>query len=550
MKNLIFNEFAFSKEIQKAIDDLGYEEATPIQSQAIPVFLEGKDIIGQAQTGTGKTAAFGIPILELINSADKAIQCIILCPTRELAIQVSEEMCKLAKYKKDIAIIPIYGGQSIDRQIKGLKKGVQVIIGTPGRVLDHLDRKTLKTGGVKIVVLDEADEMLDMGFRDDIELILKNTPTDRQTVLFSATMHKNIVDLAKRYQHNPVNIKVVHEVLTVPNTEQIYFEVREREKLESLSRIIDLYNLKLSLIFCNTKRGVDELVDHLQARGYSAEGLHGDMQQNSRERVTDKFRKGNIDMLVATDVAARGLDIDNIEAVFNYDMPQNEDYYVHRIGRTGRMGKTGKAFTFATSNEIFKLRIFQKYIKTKIKLQQLPSYGDVEEMKENQFLGEIKEVIKKGELKKYTHLVEKLLNEDYTSLEIAAALIKISLPEPVKESPKESFKDNGREKFKDSRRDDFRKGKRDRNGKSNIVSTKEVRLFLNVGKKDKVRPGDILGALAGESGLPGNIVGDIDMYDSYSFVNVPGNYSDKIIDSVSGCMIRGKKVHIEEATGK
>ncbi|MDR3610313.1 MAG: DEAD/DEAH box helicase [Ignavibacteriaceae bacterium] len=550
MKNLIFNDFNFSKEMHLAINDLGYEEATPIQSQAIPVFLEGKDIIGQAQTGTGKTAAFGIPILEIVKAADKSIQCIILCPTRELAIQVSEEMCKLAKYKKDIAIIPIYGGQSIDRQLKGLKKGVQIIIGTPGRILDHLDRRTIKPGGVKIVVLDEADEMLDMGFRDDIELILKTTPSSRQTVLFSATMHKSIVDLAKKYQRDPVNIKVVHEVLTVPNTEQIYFEVREREKLESLSRIIDLYNLKLSLIFCNTKRGVDELVDHLQARGYSAEGLHGDMQQNTRERVTDKFRNGKIDMLVATDVAARGLDIDNIEAVFNYDMPQNEDYYVHRIGRTGRMGKTGKAFTFATSNEIFKLRIFQKYIKTKIKLQQLPTYGDVEEMKENIFLGEIKEVIKKGDLKKYTHLVENLINEDYTSLEIAAALIKICLPPPVKEPVREFIKEGKPENGRDKRRDTSRKGSKERFSKPNTANSKEVRLFLNVGKKDKVRPGDILGALAGESGLPGNLIGDIDMYDSYSFVNVPGNYSDKIIDSVSGCKIKGKKVHIEEATGK
>jgi ATP-dependent RNA helicase DeaD len=550
MKNLMFNEFSFSKEMHKAIDELGYEEATPIQSQAIPVFLEGKDIIGQAQTGTGKTAAFGIPILELINSADKSIQCIILCPTRELAIQVSEEMCKLAKYKKDIFIIPIYGGQSIDRQLKGLKKGVQIIIGTPGRVLDHLERRTLKTGGVKIVVLDEADEMLDMGFRDDIEEIIKTTPTERQTVLFSATMHKAIVDLARKYQRNPVNIKVVHEVLTVPNTEQIYFEVREREKLESLSRIIDLYNLKLSLIFCNTKRGVDELVDHLQARGYSAEGLHGDMKQQTRERVVDKFRKGNIEMLVATDVAARGLDIENIEAVFNFDMPQNEDYYVHRIGRTGRAGKTGKAFTFATSNEIFKLRIFQKYIKTKIKLQQIPSFGDVEEMRENQFLGEVKETIKKGELKKYIHLVESLINEDYTSLEIAAALIKMSLPIPTKEVVKESYKESKTGSNRDNRKEEFKRGSRDRTDKRSKGNSNEVRLFLNVGKKDKVRPGDILGALAGESGLPGNIIGDIDMYDSYSFVNVPGNYSDKIIDSVSGCKIKGKKVHIEEANGK
>jgi len=550
MKNLMFNEFTFSKEMHKAIDDLGYEEATPIQSQAIPVFLEGKDIIGQAQTGTGKTAAFGIPILELIRSDDKSIQCIILCPTRELAIQVSEEMCKLAKYKKDIFIIPIYGGQSIDRQLKGLKKGVQIIIGTPGRILDHLDRRTIKPGGVKIVVLDEADEMLDMGFRDDIEQILKTTPSERQTVLFSATMHKTIVDLARKYQHNPVNIKVVHEVLTVPNTEQIYFEVREREKLESLSRIIDLYNLKLSLIFCNTKRGVDELVDHLQARGYSAEGLHGDMKQQTRERVVDKFRKGSIELLVATDVAARGLDIENIEAVFNYDMPQNEDYYVHRIGRTGRAGKTGKAFTFATSNEIFKLRIFQKYIKTKIKLQQIPSYGDVEEMRENQFLGEVKEMIKKGELKKYTHLVESLINEDYTSLEIAAALIKMTLPAPAPVPVKESFTESKTEYSRDSRKETFGRNKRDRSSKPGKGSTKEVRLFLNVGKKDKARPGDILGALAGESGLPGNLIGDIDMYDSYSFVNVPGDYAEKIIDSVSGCKIKGKKVHIEEATGK
>jgi ATP-dependent RNA helicase DeaD len=550
MKNLMFNEFSFSKEMHKAIDDLGYEEATPIQSQAIPVFLEGKDIIGQAQTGTGKTAAFGIPILELINSADKSIQCIILCPTRELAIQVSEEMCKLAKYKKDIFIIPIYGGQSIDRQLKGLKKGVQIIIGTPGRILDHLDRRTIKPGGVKIVVLDEADEMLDMGFRDDIEQILKTTPTDRQTVLFSATMHKAIVDLAKRYQRNPVNIKVVHEVLTVPNTEQIYFEVREREKLESLSRIIDLYNLKLSLIFCNTKRGVDELVDHLQARGYSVEGLHGDMKQQTRERVVDKFRKGNIEMLVATDVAARGLDIENIEAVFNYDMPQNEDYYVHRIGRTGRAGKTGRAFTFATSNEIFKLRIFQKYIKTKIKLQQLPSYGDVEEMRENLFLGEVKETIKKGELKKYARLVESLTNEDYTSLEIAAALIKMSLPAPAPVPVKESFKESKTEYTRDNRKESFGRNSRDRKGKASSANSHDVRLFLNVGKKDKVRPGDILGALAGESGLPGNVIGDIDMYDAYSFVNVPSNYSEKIIDSVSGCKIRGKVVHIEEAKGK
>jgi len=373
MKKLRFDALVLSKEMHKAIADLGYEEATPIQSEAIPIMMTGKDIIGQAQTGTGKTAAFGVPAIEMLDTSSKKLQVMILCPTRELAIQVAEEMNKLARYKKDVSFLPVYGGQPIERQLKILKKGVQIIIGTPGRILDHLDRGTIDVTNIKLIVLDEADEMLDMGFRDDIELILKNTPKERQTVMFSATMPKAILDLTRKYQHDPIHVKVVHEVLTVANTEQIYFEVKDRNKLEALTRIIDLYNLKLTLVFSNTKRGADELVEHLQARGYSADVLHGDMKQSNREKVMNRFRKGIIEILVATDVAARGLDVDDVEAVFNYDMPQDEEYYVHRIGRTGRAGKSGRAFTFVTGREIYKLRDIQKYIKTKIKLNPVPS---------------------------------------------------------------------------------------------------------------------------------------------------------------------------------
>ena len=543
MKKLRFEEWSLSKEMQKAIGDLGYEEATPIQSESIPVLLEGRDIIGQAQTGTGKTAAFGIPAIEMLEPSNKSVQVIILCPTRELAIQVAEEMNKLAKYKKDVSFLPVYGGQPIERQLKALRKGVQIVIGTPGRVLDHIDRKTIDLKNIRLVVLDEADEMLDMGFRDDIELILKTTPKQRQTVMFSATMAKDIMELAKKYQKNPAHIKVVHEILTVANTEQIYYELKERDKLEALSRILDLYDLKLSLVFCNTKIGVDELVERLQARGYSVDALHGDLKQSSREKVLNKFKKGMIEILVATDVAARGLDVENVDAVFNYDMPQDEEYYVHRIGRTGRAGKSGRAFTFVTGREVFKLRDIQRFIKTKLNLHSIPSFVDVEEMKANKTLNEIKESINKGGLKKYLTLVEKLVNEETTSLDVSAALLKMYMGEDANEksisSPKE-FNSYGSKK---------ETGNYDRK-KRGQDNSKQVRLFLTVGKVDNVRPGDILGAIAGETGIPGRAVGDINIFDKYSFVNVPENYADEIIDVMMGNRIKNKKIHIEIAKAK
>ena len=352
METVRFDELDLNPKILRAIREMGFEEATPIQSKAIPVGLEGVDLIGQAQTGTGKTAAFGIPLLMKVDSHNKRTQSIVLCPTRELAIQVAEEVRTLAKYMSGVKVLPVYGGQDITKQIRSLKGGAQIIIGTPGRVMDHLRRRTIKCDEVNTIVLDEADEMLNMGFREDIETVLEYIPEERQTMLFSATMPKPILEITKKYQSDAVTIKVTKKELTVPNIEQYYYDVKRKDKVEVLSRLLDVYAPKLSLVFCNTKRMVDELTSALQGRGYFAEGLHGDMKQSQRDRVMNRFRNGKTEILVATDVAARGIDVDDVEAVFNYDLPQDDEYYVHRIGRTGRAGRTGRSFTFVDRKSV------------------------------------------------------------------------------------------------------------------------------------------------------------------------------------------------------
>jgi ATP-dependent RNA helicase DeaD len=430
-----FENLQLSRELLRAVEDLGFEEMTPIQARAIPLILEGKDIIGQAQTGTGKTLAFGLPILQSIHSKIKKMQAIILCPTRELAIQVAEELKSALKYKRDVVILAVYGGQPIDRQIRILKTGAHIVIGTPGRTIDHINRGTLKLDTVKTVVLDEADEMLNMGFIDDVETILKSTPKERQTLLFSATMPKPILDLTRKYQKNPEYVRVVHKQLTVPNVEQYYFEVKESVKLDALCRVIDMYGLKSSLVFCNMKRRVDEVVMHLEARGYPALGLHGDMTQPQRTQAMDIFKRNASEILVATDVAARGIDVENIEAVFNYDIPQDEEYYVHRVGRTARAGKKGLAFTFVVGREIYKLRDIESYASTKITRKSIPTLTDVEEVKTTAILEKIKDTIDKGSIERYVQIIEPLLTEDYATLDIAAALLKITMDEESKEYP-------------------------------------------------------------------------------------------------------------------
>ncbi|UOQ51953.1 DEAD/DEAH box helicase [Hymenobacter cellulosivorans] len=527
MEKVKFEELNLSEELQRAIAELGYEEASPIQTAAIPVLLEGKDVIGQAQTGTGKTAAFGIPAIEGVDTNNRAVQVLILCPTRELAVQVSGEIQKLGKYKRGLAVVPIYGGQSYDRQFQALERGVQIVIGTPGRVMDHLERGTLKLDQVKKIILDEADEMLDMGFRDDIEVVLSKMPEDRQTVFFSATMSKPIMELTKKYQTNPKIVKVNHQELTVTNIEQMYYEVRNPMKKDVLSRIIDMYNLKSTIVFCNTKRMVDECVAELQARGYFADGLHGDMGQQQRQNTLDKFRKGTLEILVATDVAARGIDVENVEAVVNYDLPADEEYYVHRIGRTGRAGKLGKAFTFVSGRDIYKLRDIMRYTKANIKQERIPSFEDVSEVKTTLFLAQIKEIIEKGKLEKYVARVQRLLDqeEEITSLDVAAALLRMTMKE---DKQAEKSLEVGRQQ--------------------GAVRPGFTRLFVTMGKKDRVHPRDIVDLIAENTALTGSKVGDIALYDKFSFVEVPSEFAEEITTKLGRTSIQGRPVSFNIAT--
>lgn len=541
MNIIKFEDLQINDDIKRAVIEMGFEEPSPIQAQSIPVILSGKDVIGQAQTGTGKTAAFSIPLLEMINPEDKSLQAVVLCPTRELAIQVSSEIRKIGKYMHGVKTLPIYGGQPIDRQIKSLKGGVQVVIGTPGRVIDHINRRTLKLDNVKMVMLDEADEMLDMGFREDIEMILSKTPEDRQTTFFSATMPKGILDLTKKYQKDPQHIKVVRKELTVPNIKQYYIETRSSNKLEVLCRLVDVYNPKLSVVFCNTKRGSDELVSELQARGYFADALHGDLKQTQRDIVMDKFRSGTIDILVATDVAARGIDVDDVEAVFNYDLPQDEEYYVHRIGRTGRAGRNGISFSFVFGKEMRKMRDIEKYTKTKLVKHDIPSIADVEEKKVNAFFGQVKEVIEVGHLTKQLQWIESFCSDseaDYSTLDVAAALLKLALGEEKQEIVEEKPRERTRER---------------REGRSKGTTGAQegmVRLFINVGRNQRVQAKDIVGAIAGEAGIPGKLVGTIDIYDKYTFVEVPKQNAKKVLEKMKDIKIKGNKINIEQANRK
>lgn len=520
MEKLRFKDLDISEELQKAIEDMGFEEATPIQSLAIPKILAHKDVTGQAQTGTGKTAAFGIPLLENLDSENKNLQAIILCPTRELAIQVAEELRKLSKYLPKINVLPVYGGQPIERQIKALHKGVQVIIGTPGRVMDHIDRRTIDLDNVKTVILDEADEMLDMGFREDIEYIVEDIPYERQFLLFSATLPTEILNLTNRYQNEPEIVKVTQHELTTPDVEQKYFEVKEDLKLELLSRLLDLNDFDLSLVFCNTKRKVDKLVSHLQIRGYMADGLHGDLTQNQRDRVMHKFKKGNLEILVATDVAARGIDVSGVEAVFNFDIPNDNEYYVHRIGRTGRAGKSGKAFSFVSGREIYQLRDIQRYAKTKIEQAPIPSLSDVEEVKKDNFIEELKDKIHTEDISKEIYIIEKLIEEEYNSIDIAATLLKEIMNEG-KVNEEEFGDTEAHEGF--------------------------VRFFMTIGRSQGMSVSVIINAIHEKTGLNGHQIGSIDIFDNFSFVEIPTANASDFYRFMGETHIDNKHVHIEPA---
>ncbi|MCI8514603.1 MAG: DEAD/DEAH box helicase [Lachnospiraceae bacterium] len=526
-ESLSFEQLQISPEILKAVKLMGFETVSPIQEKAIPIMMAGKDLIGQAQTGTGKTAAFGIPLLEKIDPKSKKLQSIVLCPTRELAVQIAEEIRTLARYLSSIQILPVYGGQDIVKQLRALKAGVQLVVGTPGRVMDHMRRGTIRTDSLHTVVLDEADEMLNMGFREDIETILKEIPENRQTVLFSATMPQPILDITRHYQKDAEVIRISKKELTVPGIEQFYYEVSYKNREEVLSRLLDIYSPKLSLVFCNTKKEVDLLVNALLGRGYFAAGLHGDMKQEQRDRVMQGFREGKTEILVATDIAARGIDVEEVEAVFNYSLPQDDEYYVHRIGRTGRAGRVGHAFSFIWGREIYKLREIQSYCKTRIRAQDVPSLNDVASTRIDHLLEKAEQVIASGGLTDLIHAVEERVNaSDYTAADMAAAFLKMSGggKEDSSEIPEldPSFP-----------------------SKSGMV-----RLFINIGKKQKIRPRDIVGALAGESGIPGKSIGTIDMYDKYTFVDIPKEYAADVLHAMRHARIKGRPIAVEPASKK
>ncbi len=561
METIRFDELQLDERILRAVTDMGFEAASPIQAQAIPVQMEGRDVVGQAQTGTGKTAAFGIPLLQKINPDSKKLQAIALCPTRELAIQVAEEIRRLSKYMHGIKVLPIYGGQDITRQIRGLKEGTQIVIGTPGRVMDHMRRKTIRCDHIHTVIMDEADEMLNMGFLEDMETILSQLPEERQTVMFSATMPAEIQNIARQFQKEPVTVKVVKKELTVPKVTQYYYEVKPKTKVEVMCRLLDMYAPSLSIAFCNTKRQVDELVQDLQGRGDFAEGLHGDLKQIQRDRVMSSFRSGTTEILVATDVAARGIDVDNVEAVFNYDIPQDDEYYVHRIGRTGRAGKEGIAFSFVVGREVYKLRDIQRYCKTKIIPQAVPSLDDITAIKAEKIMEQVMEQIRESDLTKMVSLIERaVLTEECTSLDVAAALLKLSMGEENEDIIDSSRPARSLDDLDRYGRDGGGRGKGNRGGRDSRGSRygREVReeredmarLFVNIGKNQNIRPGDVLGAVAGESGISGKLVGSIDMYDNYTFVEVPREYAGAVLKAMKDVKIKGKNVHVEKANGR
>ena len=522
MTKLNFADLGLSPEVLKAVADLGFEEASPIQSAAIPVLLEGHDVVGQSQTGSGKTAAFAIPAIELCVASDRSVQVLIMCPTRELATQVADEVHKLSAHKKGLHAVPIYGGASYERQFFELKKGVQIVIGTPGRIMDHMDKGTLRLGTVKMVVLDEADRMLDMGFREDIEKILSATPKERQTVFFSATVSKPIRDLIERHSNSPKSVKIEQKQLTVPAIEQWYYEVPQRLKFETLLRLIDFHGYKLGIIFCNTQRMVDELADDLIAHGFSADRLHGGIAQAQRTRVMNKFKKAEFEFLVATDVAARGIDVEELELVVNYDLPYDSEDYVHRIGRTGRAGRKGMAITFVSGRDIYKLQHIERFTRTKILRGKIPTAGEVEERRSESMVQKVRAVLDRGNLS--MALTDRLLEEGYNSTDIAAALFEL-MAGP--ESPAEKEIEEPRKKGAPARSEHFQ----DSSPNLRPASRGMQWVRLSAGRETRISPRDIIGLLEDSLGLPARSVGIIDIMPGQSFAQVPQQFLDVLRDA-------------------
>lgn len=522
MVNKKFNDLELNEKVLKAINDMGFEEPSQIQAEAIPVVIQGYDMIGQAQTGTGKTLAFGAPIISILCEEKRPkIGALILTPTRELAIQITEELSRISKYSR-LSIFPIYGGQPIDRQIRSLRKGLDIVVGTPGRILDHISRNTLDISDLKFLVLDEADEMLNMGFIDDIESIIKNTNKDRQTMLFSATMPQEIRKLATRYMKEETkHIAIIKNTVTVAKTHQYYYEVKQKDRFECLCRILDVDEPASAIIFCKTKKGVDELVENMQSRGYNVEGMHGDLNQNQRINTLRKFKENNIDFLVATDVAARGIDVEDVSHVINYDLPQDIESYVHRIGRTGRANKEGTAYSLVTPREYILLKQIEKFTKSKIKRKEVPTVDDIFEAKYKNIVKTVEQILEKNEHTQFVPVAAGM-DEEFNLVDVAAALMKMVFEKETSYDYKENSL--GRESA--------------------------TRLFLSIGRIDNINPKKLLDFFRETAEIDTRDIGDIDIMTKFTFINVPEKFVDIILKRSSGKKLNGRRVNIEIAKSK
>jgi ATP-dependent RNA helicase DeaD len=589
MTETSFSDLGLSETMLRSLSEMGFEAPTSIQQQCIPHILQGRDIVGQAQTGTGKTAAFGIPMLEKLDPNINEIQAVIQCPTRELAIQVTGELMKMGHFMRGLHVVPVYGGQPISRQITALRRGAQVLVGTPGRTLDHLKRGTLKLDNLSMLIFDEADEMLNMGFREDMEALLEYVDHKIQTVMFSATIPPFIRDVMKKFMNEPEFITVDRKAVSAPDIKQYVVHVRDSMRTEAISRLMDVHNFQLGIVFCNTKRGTEVLAQELQARGYGCEILNGDLNQTQRDKVMQAFRTGKIDLLIATDVAARGIDVESVDVIFNYEIPTDPEYYVHRIGRTGRAGRKGTSITFSAPSKARRLKFIENQIKQRLEELSMPSMADVTESRIAVQLNDVKAVLEEGGLRPFIEQLEAFAESGYSPIEIAAAFLKLrtKMPEIEVETPK--FESRGRDNYDDDRRGP-RKGSRgegrfedraprgdrparnDRSDRSdrparNDRSDRPARtergpregrfdsdspkttLRFSIGKNANIRVGDIVGAVTGECGLPIDNIGQIRLLKFETFVDVNTDVANRVMKVMNNAKIKGNKVQVSPDKG-
>jgi len=551
-----FSELGLPKPLLAAIETLGYERPSPIQALTIPPALAGKDLVGLSATGSGKTAAFALPALTLLDVNQKHPQVLIVCPTRELAVQVCEEVHRLGAKMQGLQATPVYGGAPIDRQLRALRGGAQLIVGTPGRLLDHLRRKSFNPSHIKMAILDEADRMLDMGFKEEMDELLASLPAERQTLFFSATMNPGVSRLIQKFGNSPEVLEIHQKARTVSTVDQSYFEVRQRSKVEVLSRILDMEPPRLAIIFCNTKRSVDECTEDLVNRGYSADRLHGDMTQQMRERVLRRFRDGAVELLVATDVAARGLDIDEIDIVFNYDLPTDPEDYVHRIGRTGRAGRSGKAISFVFGRDIYRLQSIERYTRQVIRRERIPSVEQVEGRRADLIFDSMKELLESGKFDSYQDSIDRLLEQGHTPTDIAGAAVSMLREASGREG---GAIQEDREPDRPARRNDRQQNPREDRGKKGQPRSPKgqpaereegmARLFLSLGKSHGIMAKEIVGMMYREAGIPDGSLGRITLMPKHSLVDVPQEFADQVINKTRNARLRGKPFRIDHDRG-